>query len=958
MGITLKMFAGLLAILLFSQCKKDESSTPVLDVKQKNVSFIQQGETKVVEINANNEWNINIPAIDQEWLSYTKSGNELKLTAKANSGESLRESTITVTSANLSEEIKVNQFGINIEIIPAVNTLPMEFGKRIYELVVSSNTEYEIFIDESVDWLKVVEKPAGKADLTDRTHYFESTDNYTGKLRSTIITFKQINGSVTADVRIQQSAFSNEDEPLPVDDIKIPVKSAWASSEHISAQGSTPIANAIDGNMGTIWHSAWGTSNWPIDAIFYFENAGDMDYLMYYPRTDSHTNGNFKEFKLYVSYTENPDRSNPAHWTYYNQYDFAGANTASQVDFSPALNNPTAIKFEVLSGMGDNSNGFAGAAEIEFYKKREFEVDLTQFFADDLCTTLKSGVTANDILTSELPGFFKNLAMQLLAGDYSPYRIQEYEAYRPVSDLANEFKTSTYNQYENPTGIWLGKDKDVYVFVPDTNGEKISLISRNWTTSKTGTYPLKKGINLIKPTSTGQAYISYYTPNYKTAQPIKIHISGGEINGYFDRAKNQASEWSSILNNAAGDHIDMVGTYNTCVFNVAALKANCPNDGMKLIELYDEIIEMEYELMGLFLYNKVPKNRMLGRNMPDGFMHADGLGAAFNNETMNSIGNPANIVKGGNSWGIAHEYGHVNQIRPGLKWVGTAEVTNNIYSSYVQYVLTKKYSTLDLRLEFENCKPIEGAENVVGGRFNSHLHYGVLKGDNWLFQWGQDADAKEGKVDHFVKLVPLWQLNLYFRLVEGAPWRKPNWYAQICEETRNTNDASFTNGQHQINFIKRVCKYTETDLTEFFEKAGMLKPINRTIDDYGEGNITITEAMCNEVKTYVQNNGWQKPAGVINYISGNTVDIYKNQSAVSGTLNQGVSGTGVTRTVNHSSWKNAVVYETYNNNELVRITMAGTGTTNNSSTIVPYPSGATKIVAVSWNGTRTTIYQP
>ena len=35
-------------------------------------------------------------------------------------------------------------------------------------------------------------------------------------------------------------------------------------------------------------------------------------------------------------------------------------------------------------------------------------------------------------------------------------------------------------------------------------------------------------------------------------------------------------------------------------------------------------------------------------------------------------------------WGPAHEVGHCNQTRPGLKWVGMTEVTNNIHSLHVQ----------------------------------------------------------------------------------------------------------------------------------------------------------------------------------------------------------------------------------------------------------------------------------
>ena len=82
---------------------------------------------------------------------------------------------------------------------------------------------------------------------------------------------------------------------------------------------------------------------------------------------------------------------------------------------------------------------------------------------------------------------------------------------------------------------------------------------------------------------------------------------------------------------------------------------------------------------------------------------------------------------------IAHEFGHVNQIRPGLKWVSTTEVTNNVYSVCARY----KFYRENMPLERERCN--DGNDNnVLGGRFNSYLNYGIIKGEQWLCQKGQD----------------------------------------------------------------------------------------------------------------------------------------------------------------------------------------------------------------------------
>lgn len=737
-------------------------------------------------------------------------------------------------------------------------------------------------------------------------------------------------------------------------DIKIQPTGGYASDY----QNGEEINKSFDGNMSTLYHSNWNPAQnpFPITLKYYFSGSYSIDYLVYHPRQDGGSNGNFKEFELYYTNEDNVE-------TKLGDYDFQGSSTSSSIIFDQPLTDVKEVKFIVKSGMGDGTFGaFASCAEMDFYQKNDFGIDLSKYFTDDTYSELQAGITREKIIADkEMPVIFKQIALDLLSGNYSPYRVQEYEAYRPVNDLASELKLSTYNAYENPTGIWFEAGDEVIVFVPDTKGEAVSLTLKNWTTtSNSATFALKKGVNVLKPRFAGQTYINYYTSAYKTAKPLKIHIRGGQINGYFDRNKNTADEWKTILNDAVGDHLDILGNYTNLIFHIPSLKSNCPNDGMRLIEIYDQIIEMEYELMGFFKYtDRLPKNHMLGRNMPSGYMHADGIGAAFVNSTMSSIGNPDVIIKEDNSWGIAHEYGHVNQIRPGLRWIGTVECTNNVYSSYVQYILTSENSTFHLRLEHENCTYLQGGESLAGGRFNCHLYYGQIKGDNWLFQWGQD-----GSSDHFVKLVPLWQLNLYYKVAKGTDWEKPDWYADICEETRNTDDAYFSNGEHQINFMKRACKYTETDLTEFFEKAGMLKPVDRNIDDYGVDRLTITQAMCDEVKEYVAENGWEKPTAELGYISGNTVKMFEEKLPVGGgtqnpdmEINKGVVGTGSYKTVSHLYWQNAIAYETYAGDELVRAVIAGTGNKSMNTTRVPYPSGSTKIVAVAWNGERTTIYE-
>ena len=100
---------------------------------------------------------------------------------------------------------------------------------------------------------------------------------------------------------------------------------------------------------------------------------------------------------------------------------------------------------------------------------------------------------------------------------------------------------------------------------------------------------------------------------------------------------------------------------------------------------------------------------MFARVTKDG-LFADGWGAGWYEGCMNELASTTKSLREG-VWAIAHEFGHVNQIRPGLKWVSTTEVTNNVYSVCARY----KFYRENMPLEHERCN--DGNDNNVrGGR--------------------------------------------------------------------------------------------------------------------------------------------------------------------------------------------------------------------------------------------------
>ncbi|WP_140939629.1 M60 family metallopeptidase [Sphingobacterium lumbrici] len=686
------------------------------------------------------------------------------------------------------------------------------------------------------------------------------------------------------------------------------------------------IAKSFDRDNNTLYQT-----NSLSDTLTYsFTKAEEVDYFIYTPRTDS-DDGLWGKVELWYLGRDKPLYEKVG------TYDFKENNKVSTIEFSKTMKGVLSFRIVVLSGKNNKSS----VGEVTFCKKDGY----SHVFTDSLLSDLKPNITIEDINTIPNP-VYRKVAQEMLRGDYDKFfRIQEYQPYPLVATTANVLKISQYNQFENPTGIYFTAGTEAVILVSNTQEELITLRVYDFNTNENRTYTLRAGMNVVPITNSGLGYVNFYTDKYLTLQPIKMHIMNHKINGYFDKEKHTKEDWNRLLNASVTDFFDIKGNYINLAYTTASLKLFCP-DGLELINLYDEFVKLQFDIMGLTKYNRIPKNHMFGRSVESG-LFADGIGIGLQKSLMSNYVNPVNVKSSG-LWAIAHELGHVNQIRPSLRWVGTTEVTNNIYSLLTRY----RYTPDDMNLEKERTYDDEG-NLILGGRFNSFLNNGVVKGDLWQFQRGQDGES-----DSFVKLCPIWQLLLYYRLAEGTDWQKYDWFADLAEIARTTNVGLGTpNGQLQLSFMRNVCDILQEDLTDFFVKVGMLKPINRTVTDYTSANVTITQADCDALIQYAKK--YKKPESpVIYYITANSLNAYQNQLPVIGDFNQGISvNTGLgNATVSHSVWKNVTVFETYKNNELVKVAMVGTNSPNGSTTLVSYPAGSTRIEAVAWDGTRTLVY--
>lgn len=767
-----------------------------------------------------------------------------------------------------------------------------------------------------------------------------------------------------------------------------------ASATASSSQSGEGIELSYDGDASTIWHSYWYNTTSPITITYTFSEASHLDYFIYTPRTDN-INGRFGE--ITVSYATS---TNPNTFVEYGSADFNESATASLFSFGAnGIDDVLSVRITIKSSASSDDTYFLGScAEIAFYASEdETASEIDTYFTSATCEALKENVTARQVANIQSP-LLRTLAKKLLAGDYSKeFRVADFGCYESLSSLQSRLKTNNcYDPYENPTGIYFTEGDTIVVFADGiSNDYPVSLYIQNFsnadqvaTEGQSGsTYALTNGANVIVPSNRGNGYVSYYNDDYENAPTVRLHFAMANEVGYFDATKDMTNDdWKRYLVNAnavGADIIDFVTQRLHVAVPYANALTSCPENAEKLALIYDSLVYRERQIMGLGLEGNTaePKNHQFARPVNSG-MYADGTGAAAAFGSFNEWCNPDDF----GFWGLGHELGHNNQIYPGFCWSGCGETTNNIYAAWVEHNLgsTKAYGNGYHRLEDE-ITGVDTYESTRGGRFEAYLEEGVRKGTSWQLQDGPDyhGNTAESKTvtgadengstgetvtttsrnyDHFVKVIPFWQLELY-TIEAGA---NPRAFGDFIQTYRDGFDTSTynTNGKQQIEMIRRFCNAAQINFLDFFETAGILKPINAYIEDYTAGWNIITEAMCTAVKEEIEAKGYPEAPAGLNFINAYNWTIFRDKVALDKTVAAGTGcNTGTTDRIRitNASWPGAVAYKTYDaSGNLLHISMYGLGDSQMSSTytyvLFPSSESPSYITAVGYDGSEVTCY--
>ena len=759
-------------------------------------------------------------------------------------------------------------------------------------------------------------------------------------------------------------------------DTKLEIASATASA----SQSGEGIELTYDGNNNTMWHSPYSKGGFPFTLTYTLKEASHVDYLVYTPRSGNE-NGNFGEVKVEYALATNP--------TFFHEAateDLGFSSSASTINFgSEGVDNVLKVRITVKTGKND----FASCAEMTFYQKdQSANMEMAQYFTNDLCYQLKDGVTAADVAGISNP-YLRQLASELIKGGYSTeFRVGEFGCYETRQHMYDVYKLSCgYDPYENPTGIYFEAGDQIGIFATGISEDyPVSLCIANFSTAAdidregqpTSYFPLHNGLNLVKASHRGNAYVSYFADNYAAAPKVKLHFALATESGYFDAARHNNDDYVRLLANVKSPNFDIITQRLHVVAPVNLLRKATPTNGEKLAKIYNEVIYREREIMGMQKYNCEPVNHQIARPVRAG-MFADGTGAAAAFGMFDGWIDADNF----SYWGIAHELGHNNQINPGFKWSGCGETTNNIYAAWVEHKVgaADNFGTGHHRLEDEVIG-IDAYAGKRGGKFQAHLEEGVRKGVSWQLQDGVDYHGTEPDMVtvasedengnkganvttpkrnycHFTKVVPFWQLELYTEEVGAAPGA----FGTMINSYRNDFDRSKfnTNGKQQIEMMRRFCEAAQINLLPFFEKAGLLKPIKAYIEDYSPGWNIITQAMCDALKQEVAAKNYPEAPKGLNFINAYNWQRFRDKVALTaGTVGNGCTLSDKFVKVDNDAWAGAVGYETYDaNGNLLHLSMFGLGDSQMSSryTFVIFPSNASYIMAVDYKGDKVKIYQ-
>lgn len=638
----------------------------------------------------------------------------------------------------------------------------------------------------------------------------------------------------------------------------IPLKNITVLPANISQWGSG-IEKIADGKCSTdyeIFHTRWsGMSHQNISINADLEGKGkQLDKVILYPRSIGQ-NGIIKEGTLWVM----------AKGKYQKIADINGElnNTPIEIELNKPILNPEKIRLIITDSYGDlQSNLYVvslGELECVMLPKDAITKAIlskdAEVFSDLTGVALKPTVTMAMIQKMKAPAL-KAFATRLYNHNYKPDSlIGNFSPYLNPMVVGSQLRIGDgFSKYEGITGIVLGKGENI-IFVGKTMGSKIKLMVPDWTRKAPfGVKPeedpagwglhneminLSEGVNQVYLKKGGLVYIQYLTDTNPEKFPaVTVHFPTGKYNGYFDLTRGDSNEdFDKLLAHAISPIMDMKGKHIQVAFPVDSLKKYTLGKGVDLIQNYDTILSLQQQFSGLNKEGIVPKNHILARVNYHYYMFRDGDGVAFVDWAMKLVAKPKSVITLDPCWGFSHEVGHVFQMRPQLTWGGMTEVSNNILTMY-------SYTSVGNKSLLSEKNIYAKAREKILDKGISYMDFPGKAGKN-TNQYGGDDNT-----DVFQRLVPFWQLYLYFK-AQGYTDFYPDLMIAMRKQAPLGGHDRNKNYLNMLEFCKLACVVSKTDLTDFFSRWGFFYVGEIDVMDYSSYLYQVSQQEINEVKNAI-----------------------------------------------------------------------------------------------------------
>ena len=897
------MFLAVVATLV--ACNTPEPTEPVfnesIELMAESVTFQAEGaapqEVEVVLENCT-EWEVSV--LDGDWLTVEKIEADsiaIQLTVTDNLSDQTRETVVYVSGATATAELTVTQLGIAPALVvePTKVEFASEGGKQ--SVSVTSNVAWEA--TTTAEWLTVTQ---GEDGVTITAELNPTTD----ERKATVKVATEF--SVSATIEVAQAAAA---EPVRIRDNEacfVPYTEVIYKDE---SRKGYDITNVFDNNLDTYWSCPNSGIEDNAVLTFVFDGRYRIDYMEYFPSPDYGQWGKFSvKYKL----------ENSKNYVELGDFDFGMKDGKQTLDFGKSLIGVVELVIEVKTAKGRSvtTGLLAGASEIEFFYSDDVYYKPIELFEDESCSVFKNPKFSDADLDKIQDSTLRAIAEIMLYRDAkdNEFRVATYQTYPHPDVDAEKYHTSQYSKLDNVTGILFYPGRTYTVCVSDDGRQDVSprLVVINYKypyndysdrnkshyncTSRS--YNLRTGINHIEIGSDpnestylgygGLCYLEYFS-NSKVN--VKVNFIDGEVNGYWDSEMHGKERFEELLNKSIAaakpelniyPHMDMRSPEVVMTFGSDLIQQHT-RDGvraMDLMQIMDSIVWLEEQLQGHHLFNTgahANRMRMVGR-YGGSYMYAGSYETGYDVSSWDcqlTVLDYYHARRG--CWGIAHEMGHVNQVRNGLKWIGTSEVTNNICSAYVQFKLNGQ---TQLRTNSEHVG-YWGAFSDIMARGCSHVLVG---------SWDEA---------YYLKVVPFWQLYLYFTEVKGMT----EFYPTIYHTVRNYADCTtMSDEEAMLRFCELVSDVVKLDMTEFFERWGFLTPVEGVwFNDYGKCQVNITKARIDKARAHMAQ--YPKPEQPIHFITENNIDLYRNP--VAATVGK-VAHTKKTTKYHFQGWENCVAY--------------------------------------------------